>query len=98
MRSLLIAVALLSGVAAAEAQRLDSMRMSCDKARAIVASRGAVILGSGPHVYDRFVSGSRFCEVGEVARASWAPTADNAYCPVGNLCQTPENNRRIFTR
>src|SRR5262245_51485428 len=98
MRSLIVAASLLATLAAAEAQRLDSTRMSCGQARALVESRGAVVLGSGPHVYDRYVSGSRFCEAGEVARASWAPTADNAYCPIGNLCQTPENNRRILSR
>ncbi|MET0606350.1 MAG: hypothetical protein ABWZ80_07825 [Beijerinckiaceae bacterium] len=98
MRSLVVAVALLSGAGAAEAQRLDSLRMYCSQARALVASRGAVILGSGPHVYDRFVSDSRFCLPGEVARASWAPTADTPYCPVGNLCQTPDLNRRLLSR
>lgn len=91
MRSLLIAASLLSSAFAANAQRLNSLRMTCDQARAIVASRGAVLLGSGPHVYDRYVAGSRFCEPGEVARILGA---DRRYAVVPGRQPLPDAGKQ----
>ena len=97
MRLVMIAAGLCLATAAV-AQHPDTLQMSCDQARAIVSQRGAAVLNSGPRIYDRYVANSQFCEAGEVARASFAPTRDTAYCPIGGVCRTPESDLRRFPR
>ena len=94
MRALVAAVALLSGIAAAEAQRLDTLRLSCGQVRAAVARNGAVILGTGPNIYDRYVVDRRFCAFGEITRPGWVQARDTPSCLAGGLCYTPD--RRWF--
>ncbi|MET0606349.1 MAG: hypothetical protein ABWZ80_07820 [Beijerinckiaceae bacterium] len=94
MRALLIAAALLAA-STAEAQRLDTLRMSCGQTRAVVAQQGAVILGTGPNIYDRYVANSNFCAFGETTRPGWVQTRDNANCVAGGLCYTPDR-RPLF--
>ncbi|MBN9064317.1 MAG: hypothetical protein BGP06_13620 [Rhizobiales bacterium 65-9] len=94
MRALLLlgAVMIASG---AQAQRLDTLRMSCAQARDAVARAGAIVLNSGPDIYDRYVSDRRFCSLGDVTEQAFAPTRDSAMCPVGGLCKTPDSVRRL---
>lgn len=102
MRKAQYVLAILVTASAAQAQRLDTMRMSCDQARAVVARNGAVVLGSGPHIYDRYVSSARFCSYGELTQQGFAPTRDAQACPVGGLCMTPDrqrdNDQEVFRR
>lgn len=76
----------LAGPAAAQA-RPDSLAMSCDGASRLVASRGAVVIGTGPHVYDRFVASRRFCQVTEFTEPAWIRTRDTQACAVGYRCK-----------
>jgi hypothetical protein len=65
--------------------------MSCDEAYGLVASRGAVVLSTGRHTFDRFVASAGFCAYGEYAYEGVAPTADAESCRIGYVCkkQTP---------
>lgn len=75
-------------VEAAQAQgRPDSLRMSCASARGLVSTRGAVVLGSGPDIYDRYVAAQGFCQRDEITKPAWVPTADTRQCFVGYRCQ-----------
>jgi hypothetical protein len=69
------------------AQRPSTEAMSCGEARALVASRGAVVLSTGRNTYDRFVADAGFCSLGEYAYDGWAPTADARRCPIGLVCK-----------
>ena len=70
---------LLSTAGSALSQaRPDSLRMTCNQARAFVAARGAVILGSGPHIYDRIVSDQRFCTWPQGVQRTTVPTSTPA--------------------
>jgi hypothetical protein len=75
-----------AGSAFAQA-RPDSLRMTCNQARAFVAARGAVILGSGPHVYDRIVSDNRFCTWPQGVERTTVPTLDTRACFAGYVCR-----------
>ena len=69
-KSLLLAVALSLTAAEALAQaRPLSTRMSCRQAAGLVHARGALVLGTGVHTYDRFVRDRSFCEITEIYRA-----------------------------
>src|SRR5215213_4591005 len=82
------AAALCVGTGAALAQVGPSSRaLTCEAARQIVASRGAVVLSTGPYAYDRYVSSSQFCVRGETTEPAWIPTADTPQCFVGYRCR-----------
>jgi hypothetical protein len=77
----------------AQAQgRPDSLRMSCASARAFVSSRGAVVLGSGPNLYDRYVASQRFCLPDEITKPSWVPTRDTRQCFIGYRCERVDDD------
>ncbi|MHB2166320.1 hypothetical protein [Alsobacter sp. R-9] len=73
------------GTALAQA-RPDSLRMTCAQARSIVATRGAVVIGTGPYIYDRFVADRRFCSLNEFARPAFIRSRDTPQCMVGYKC------------
>lgn len=76
--SLLVA---LPAAALAQA-RPDTRTMTCEGVRALVADRGAVVLTTGPHTYDRFVAGTGYCALPEVALPVSVPTRDGDGCVV----------------
>jgi hypothetical protein len=67
--------------------RPDSLRMSCEAARRLISERGAVVLGSGPDIYDRFVATQGFCQRDEYTDPVWLPTADSRQCFIGYRCK-----------
>jgi hypothetical protein len=83
------AALLLAGwMSAASAQpRPDSLTMTCQQASALVRSRGALVLGTGPNVYDRYVADGRFCTFPDVAEPSFVATRDMRQCMVGYRCK-----------
>jgi hypothetical protein len=82
-----LAAASLS-VDVAQAQgRPDSLRMSCASARALVSTRGAIVLGSGRDLYDRYVATRGFCQRDEILKPAWVPTGDTRQCFVGYRCE-----------
>lgn len=83
-----LALALAAGSAFAQ-PRPDTTRMSCRQAAGLVQARGAVVLGTGGHTYDRFVRDRRFCEVTEATKPAFAPAADHPACFVGYTCIEP---------
>jgi hypothetical protein len=81
----LIACAFATGVHAQS--RPSTPSMTCNQARQIVLSRGAVVLGTGTYTYDRYVVDRRFCEINETIEIGLVPTRDTPQCPVGYLCR-----------
>ncbi|NBJ12254.1 hypothetical protein [Microvirga arsenatis] len=88
MRRMVLALAVMASASAAHAQpRPMTPAMSCDQARGLVFSRGAVVLGTGAYTYDRYVRGRGFCEINEVTEPAFVPTRDTPQCPVGYRCR-----------
>mgnify|MGYP006279554165 CR=1 FL=1 len=67
--------------------RPDSLRMSCENARRLVSERGAIVLGTGPDLYDRYVATQGFCQRDEITDPVWVPTADKSQCFIGYRCK-----------
>jgi hypothetical protein len=78
----------LSATAAVAQGRPNSLNMTCGQARQLVLSQGAVVIGTGPNIYDRFVRDGGFCQVGEYPSAAWLTTRDNPQCVVGFRCRS----------
>jgi len=87
LRSAISFLLLLSTVAAVDA-RPSTLSMSCRQAQRLVAAEGAVVMSTGRHTYDRFVSSPGYCEVAEWAHSATAPTKDARECPLGYICNT----------
>ena len=92
MKTLLLtlAVALVATTAAVAQPRPSSVQMSCRQAAGLVASQGALVLGTGGFTYDRFVADRRFCLRTEVTEPAWVPAADTPQCLVGYRCKEAE--------
>jgi len=80
------AIAVLGAASAAQA-RPDTRTMTCAEAQALVDQYGAVVLTTGQHTYDRFVSGQHYCEIPNVAKMTWVQTRDTNKCPVAYTCK-----------
>jgi hypothetical protein len=82
--------AVLAATAAAEA-RPDSRGMSCAEIRAMIQSRRAVVLTTGPNTYDRYVRQfGNECDWPEVPMSAYIPARDG-HCPVYR-CEEPVDN------
>lgn len=86
-KSLLVAMAALMGAATIAEARPSTTAMTCAQATATVASAGKIVLSTGPHTFDRFVSGGMHCMPGERAHAVTAPTIDMPHCRLGFTCK-----------
>ncbi|MGN6465155.1 MAG: hypothetical protein ACTHLP_06675 [Rhizobiaceae bacterium] len=89
MKTLIVAsFVVLTAFPAHAISRYNSMSMSCEGARARIASEGAVILRyrsarhPGLTLYNRYVSDARFCALGEGTAVDSVPTKDNPRCVV----------------
>lgn len=85
---------LVAGAAQAQA-RPDTLALSCRDAAALVNARGAIVLGTGPNIYDRYVSQIRFCSGAEQLKAEWVKTRDNPQCFVGYTCYVPSRDNSL---
>jgi hypothetical protein len=70
------------------AQRPDTRAMSCQQAAGLVARSGAIVLSTGPDLYDRYVARETFCAAGYFGRPAFVPTRDRPQCPIGYYCSS----------
>lgn len=94
MRTTLLTLPFILMASSSLAQaRPDSLAMSCASASALVRDNGAVVIGTGPNLFERFVASAGFCQ-SRRAEPAWIPTADQRQCLVGQRCR----DRRIQVR
>ena len=95
IRIVALAVAAALDVSPVAAQpRPSTVAMKCAQAAGLVASRGAIVLGTGGFTYDRFVVDRRYCAITETTEPAWVPAADTPECFVGYRCKEPEREPR----
>ncbi len=61
--------------------------MTCEATRGLVSTRGAIVIGTGANLYDRFVATRAFCQPDEMTDPVWLPTADQKQCFIGYRCK-----------
>ncbi|MDQ0303201.1 hypothetical protein [Ancylobacter polymorphus] len=88
-----IATSLLLPLPASAQAMPNSLTMSCAQARALVAREGAVVIRTGPDLFDRYVTNPSYCQ-SQRSRPAWIPTRDDPQCLVGQECR----ERRIRWR
>jgi hypothetical protein len=78
----LLAIAMAVTTPASAQSRPDSLSMTCEQVQATLARQGVAVIGTGPHVYDRFVASGRFCSQTQSARQGFIRTKDVPSCLV----------------
>ena len=83
MKKFVLALALMASASGAQAQpRPFTPAMPCGQIQQTVVARGAVVLSTGAHTYDRYVRDRSFCEINEFIEPVWVPARDTPQCPV----------------
>ena len=87
-------IAIAACTTGAEAQgRPSATAMTCAAAASFVASRGAVVIGTGGDTFERVVTNQGFCLRGQDTRPMFSPTRDNGACFIGYYCFDPPRDR-----
>ena len=87
-------IAIAACTAGAQAQgRPSTTAMTCAAASSFVASRGAVVIGTGGDTYERVVTNQGFCLHGQETKPLFSPTRDNGACLIGYYCFDPTRDR-----
>lgn len=84
---LALAASLVPPAPAAAQSRPDSLRLTCAATSALVRQQGAVVIGTGPNIYDRYVSNQGYCAADQTTAPAWLQTADQNQCFVGYRCR-----------
>jgi hypothetical protein len=93
VRMFAVTVVLTAFQAPAFAQgRPDTLRMPCAIAAGLVRSAGAIVLGTGPNIYDRYVASRAFCQRDEQIEPRWLATSDTPQCLIGYSCERQYGN------
>ena len=81
---LTIAVALLGALSSPllAQGRPDARQMTCGQVQDLIDRRGAVVLTTGRHTYDRYVAAGQFCSIGETSTMATIATRDTNQCRV----------------
>ena len=96
--AVLIVVAALVSTCAQAQTRPSTVTMTCAQAARLVASQGAIVLGTGGSTFDRFVTDRRFCAINQTTEPAWVPAADNLQCFVGYRCKEPTSEHEGDSR
>ncbi|MCJ8143765.1 hypothetical protein MKI84_12645 [Ancylobacter sp. A5.8] len=95
MRAALLSLPFVLLAAPAFAQGMpNSLNMTCSATRAMVQQQGAVVIATGPNVYQRYVADQRYCDYGEETYPAWIQTQDQSQCYVGMECKQPMHSDR----
>ena len=78
--------ALIAGAPGLAQARPDTRAMSCEQARMLVHTSGAITLSTGANTYARFVDSQRYCLRMEIKEPAHVPTRDANACFVGFRC------------
>jgi hypothetical protein len=83
----IMAIAAIVSIAETAAARPDTSRMTCAAGRALVAKQGAIVLGTGPSLFDRYVISRAYCVYPQVTEPAFVPTTDDRQCFIGYTCR-----------
>ena len=79
------------GTSGATAQeRVLAPSMPCAGVAALVETRGAVVISTGPFTFDRVVRDQSFCELETTTAPAYVPSADLRLCFAGYRCRPIE--------
>lgn len=75
---------------AAAQGRPDTRQMSCSAVQSLVDRSGEIVLSTGGATYQRFVSGTGYCDSWERLQPFLVPSNDTPRCAVNSICYDPK--------
>lgn len=85
MKSLITALVVLSSISAYA--KVDSQKLNCSQLQNVVQSEGAVLIYTGPYIYDLYVRDGSQCAVNQTTEPAWVSATDTNQCFVGYTCE-----------
>jgi hypothetical protein len=76
------------------AARPNASNISCAAINARIASAGALVLGTGPTTYERYVRDLGFCQASQITVPEFIRSADNPQCLVYRCAARTMHKRR----
>jgi hypothetical protein len=64
----------------------NARTMTCAQTKAIIQSKGASLINSGPDVYNRYVKDAAYCLEDQYLAPAWVRTLDSKACFIGYYC------------
>jgi hypothetical protein len=64
----------------------NARAMTCAQTKAIIQSKGASLINSGPDVYNRYVKDAAYCLEDQYLAPAWVRTLDSKACFIGYYC------------
>ncbi len=86
-----IATCCLASISMAQTRPLTTA-LTCAAAADVVNRNGAIVLGTGPTTYDRYVRDGSGCGIGASTSPAFVPAKDRAQCFVGYVCRGRDRN------
>ena len=88
MKSFVLLLVLTAAAGSALADpRPNTTAMTCVAAAQKIAAHGAVVMETGPALFDRFVASRAFCTSSETTEPAFVTTRDNPSCMIGYRCK-----------
>ncbi|MES0872171.1 hypothetical protein [Pseudovibrio sp. SCP19] len=84
---------LVSAASIAQAALVNTGDLTASEAKALVQDKGAIVLATGPGLYDRFVANSFYCAPHQEAEHAYVVTKDSNRALIGYTCVTDDKER-----
>lgn len=69
--------------------RPDARKLTCDQVQELIWQRGAAVITTGRHTYERFVAARQFCDMPNVPLPTRITTRDTNRCEVYSCQRDP---------
>ncbi|KZL23900.1 hypothetical protein [Pseudovibrio sp. WM33] len=91
--SVLSLVSVASVAQAMNAPRTNTTDLTGSQVKSLVQEKGAIILSTGPGLYDRYVANGSYCSPSEETQRAYVVTKDSNHSLIGYTCVV-ENDER----
>ncbi len=89
--SIVVAISAASATPVLAQARTNITSLTCGQAKSLIDRRGAAVITTGRHTYERYVKNRNFCEIGDRTRRQSVKTKNSNSCFIGFRCITPRS-------
>ncbi|AEV38344.1 hypothetical protein PSE_3840 [Pseudovibrio sp. FO-BEG1] len=83
---------LVSAASIAQAALVNTGDLTASEAKALVQDKGAIVLSTGPGLYDRYVANASYCATHEETERAYVVTKDSNHSLIGYTCVVDNKN------
>ncbi|KZL05909.1 hypothetical protein ACQU0X_09365 [Pseudovibrio ascidiaceicola] len=83
---------LVSAASIAQAALVNTGDLTASQAKSLVQDKGAIVLSTGPGLYDRYVANASYCATHEETERAYVVTKDSNHSLIGYTCVVDNKN------